>query len=211
MARTKPPIKKPVNITDQRFGRLQAVKLAFRDKHNREFWLFKCDCGQEKAIEKSSVKTGHTKSCGCWQLENNKVVGITHNKSKTREYKIWLGIKKRCLDSNHSTYKNYGKRGIKICDRWLDSFENFLEDMGNCPSDIHSIDRVNNDGNYESLNCRWATRKEQNNNCRRNRLFDHDGLQYTLSQLCEKLNVKYHLIYDRIYVLNWTLEEAICQ
>lgn len=207
----KPPIKKSVDITGQKFGRLTAVKLASRNKHNKECWLFKCDCGKEKTIEKSMVRTGHSKSCGCLALEIRKIVATTHGKNNTREHRIWLGIKKRCLNKKHTTYQNYGARGIKICDRWLNSFENFLLDMGNCPSNTHSIDRIDNNGNYEPNNCRWATRKEQNNNNRRNRLFQYEGSQYTLSQLCEKLNVKYHLIYDRLYVLNWTLEEAICQ
>lgn len=211
MARTKPPVKKPVNITDQRFGRLRAVKLAFRDKHNREHWLFKCDCGQEKAIEKSSVKTGHTKSCGCLQLDNNKIVGITHNKSKTREFKIWLGIKKRCLNRKCHAYKDYGARGIMICDRWLISFEDFLADMGYAPSQFHSIDRIDNNGNYEPSNCKWITRKEQNNNTRRNRIFSYEGKNYTLSNLCDKLGLKYQLIYDRVTKLKWKIEEAICQ
>lgn len=211
MARTKPPIKKSVNIADQKFSRLHAIKLHSRDKHNRERWLFKCDCGQEKIIDKSSVKTGKTKSCGCLQLENNKIVGITHNRSKTREFKIWLGIKKRCLDKNHSTHKEYGGRGIIICDKWKDSFENFLVDMGESPSNFHSIDRINNNGNYESSNCRWATRKEQQNNCRRNRIISYKGDNYTLSNLCDKLGLKYQLVYDRVTKLQWTIEEAVCQ
>ena len=211
MSRTPPPIKQSVNITNQKFGKLYAVKLVSKDKNNRERWLFKCDCGQEKIIDKSSVKTGKTKSCGCWQLENNKVIGITHNKSRTREFKIWLGIKKRCLNKKHSTYKNYGERGIKICDRWKDSFENFLADMGSAPSELYSIDRIDNNGNYEPLKCKWVTRKEQNNNTRRNRIVSYKGNNYTLSNLCDKLGLKYQLIYDRVTKLKWKIEEAICQ
>lgn len=211
MPRKPPPIKKPVNISGQKFGMLYAIKLDSRDRHNRERWLFKCDCGKEKVIEKSSVKTGHTKSCGCWQIENNKVIGITHNKSKTREFKIWLGIKKRCLNKKHSTYKNYGGRGIKICDRWKDSFENFLADIGSAPSELYSIDRIDNNGNYEPSNCKWVTRKEQNNNTRRNRIFSYEGNNYTLSNLCDKLELKYKLIYDRVTKLKWKIEEAICR
>jgi hypothetical protein len=201
--------KKP-DISGQKFNFLTAVKFEY-SKSNRHFWLFKCDCGNEKTIGKTYVLTGHTKSCGCWKLQNNRTIGITHNKSNTREFKIWLGIKKRCLNKNCYAYESYGGRGIKVCDRWVNSFENFLEDIGNCPTNKHSIDRIDNNGNYEPSNCRWATREEQNNNNRSNRLIDFEGSQHTLAQLCKKLNLKYHLIYDRLYVLKWTLKEAICQ
>jgi hypothetical protein len=200
--------KKP-NISGQKFNFLTAIKFEY-SKNNRHFWLFKCDCGNEKIIGKTYVLNDHTKSCGCWKLQNNRTIGITHNQSKTREFEIWLGIKKRCLNKNCHAYKDYGARGIMICDKWLISFEEFLADMGHAPSELYSIDRIDNNGNYEPSNCRWVTRKEQNNNTRRNRIFSYEGNNYTLSNLCDKLGLKYKLIYDRVTKLNWSLEEAIC-
>lgn len=203
-------MSKKSDISGQKFNFLTAIKFEY-SKNNKHFWLFKCDCGNEKVIGKTYVLTGHSKSCGCWKLQNNRTIGITHNQSKTREFKIWQGIKKRCLNRNCHTYKEYGGRSIMICDRWLISFEYFLADMGHAPSELHSIDRIDNNGNYAPSNCRWVTRREQNNNTRKNRIFPYEGNNYTLSNLCDKLGLKYQLIYDRVTKLKWRIEDAICQ
>ena len=120
-----------------------------------------CDCGKTSYENYHSVKYKYTKSCGCLRLNFMKKHGLW----RTSEYRTWDGIKQRCLNANSKGYENYGGRGIKVCDRWME-FENFILDMGNKPSKFHSIDRIDNNGDYEPSNCRWATLKVQNSNKR---------------------------------------------
>jgi hypothetical protein len=119
-----------------------------------------CDCGIESIKYYDSIRWHKTKSCGCL----GKKIGETHGLHKSSEYGSWDGMKRRCYNKAAKDYIRYGARGIIVCDRWKDSFENFFEDMGLKPTPQHSLDRINNDGNYEPSNCRWATPKEQANN-----------------------------------------------
>lgn len=150
-----------VDLTGQRFGRLLVIGLESRNKH-RSHWKCQCDCGNEKIAEMGQLHNGHTKSCGCLRKELNTV----HGKFNCSEYRSWQAMKSRCENKNTTRYVDYGGRGIKVCERWSKSFENFYIDMGNKPSKKHSIDRKNNDGNYEPDNCRWATIPEQQRNKR---------------------------------------------
>lgn len=130
-------------------------------------WVCRCACGKLSYVETRSLVSRPTYSCGCVRVEKMKLRNTTHGMTKTPEYAAWDSLRQRCKNKTSSAYKDYGGRGIKVCDRWLHSFENFYSDMGPRPSSSHSIDRVDNNGDYTPDNCRWATTKEQGGNKRR--------------------------------------------
>ena len=152
------------NITGQRFGRLVVVERQPRTtRRDGVRWVCLCDCGRTMVTLGKRLKTGHTRSCGCLLRE----MKTTHGMAWTPTWRSWVSMKSRCGDPNSTSYKNYGGRGINVCDQWL-SFEKFIADMGERP-DGRSLDRVNNDGNYEPGNCRWATASQQRRNQSRRR------------------------------------------
>jgi len=148
------------NLIGQRFTKLLVTGLAYTDERGNRVWECVCDCGGH--ILATTVKLRHRyKSCGCLVGRHGP---ITHGKTGTRVWNIWAGMLGRCYVKTSGSYRDYGARGITVCERWK-TFENFYVDMGD-PPDKHSIDRINNDGNYEPGNCRWATSKEQRANQR---------------------------------------------
>jgi hypothetical protein len=129
--------------------------------------------------------------------------------SESVEYRTWARMKNRCTNPNHTAYPHYGGRGIAVCDRWMGSFEDFLEDMGRRPTPQHSIDRIDNDGDYEPGNCRWATKTEQSSNYSRNRVLEHGGRRQTLSQWANEVGVSAEAIASRIDAFGWSVEKAL--
>ena len=151
------------NIRGQRFHRLVVVDLLKVHNH-KALWKCQCDCGNTTTALSGNLKSGNTKSCGCLKEETSALSFPIHG-HRTKEhtsitYNSWRGMNKRCYDINNDSYSYYGGRGIIVCERWKDSFENFLEDMGQRPEGT-SIDREDPNGNYEVSNCRWATHSEQ--------------------------------------------------
>jgi hypothetical protein len=156
-----------INLVGKRYGRLCVVSLSPVRQGKAYMWECVCDCGNATSVKVWHLNAGRVKSCGCLSREMTAVRSTTHGGTKLPEYRSWTCMKDRCCDPENNQFSNYGGRGIKVCDRWKGSFSNFLSDMGSKPTGMHSIDRIDVNGNYEPGNCRWATPKEQSRGSRR--------------------------------------------
>lgn len=164
-------VSRAIDITGHKFGRWTVIERAGGGgKNKKATWLCRCECGTEKVVRGDVLRRGVSRSCGCYRDERQRATVTRHGHwvggEATPEWRAWNAMLQRCTKPSHEKYPNYGGRGIRICDRWAESFENFLKDMGMRPSARHSLDRIDNDGDYEPGNCRWATAEQQNRNRR---------------------------------------------
>lgn len=198
---------KRLDVTNERYGKLVALRFVKTDASKRTLWEFKCDCGNTIIKRLGDVRTGDTKSCGCLHRKTLSEEGSMHKKINPRTYQAWNDMKQRCLNPNRTNFKNYGLRGITVCERWINSYENFVNDMGEAPLN-YSLERVNNDGNYNPDNCKWATRSEQNHN-KRLRSDNNSGLRGIHQRKSGKwrVNIKHlgKVIYNKTFD---TIEQA---
>ena len=190
------------DLTGQVFNRLTAISFQESTKKRGTLWKWKCSCGNIIILPASDVKSGNTKSCGCFFKEK-----ITkHNKYKTRVYGIWSSLTNRCLRPNTRHYPRYGGRGITICDSWL-KFENFYADMGD-PPEGYQIDRIDNNKGYYKENCRWTTPKENCRNKSTNIIVEFNGMKMTIIEWAEFFKIPYYTIQRRLK-RGWDVEKAL--
>lgn len=163
-----------IDISGRQFGRLTVISRAPNSRHRFTMWRCRCTCGKETVVWSRHLRRGVTNSCGCLRgdlMALNGHLYATHGHAgkngRSREYESWIGAKQRCFNPHNKGWENYGGRGITMCARWRDSFEAFLSDVGPCPGPGYSLDRINNDGDYEPANVRWATAQQQIANQRR--------------------------------------------
>jgi hypothetical protein len=197
------PVFDPSTMIGKRFGRWLILSYECKAKNRDRRWLCRCDCGTEAVRFESTLKYGTSRSCGCLKDE----VAYIDGRSQCREGKVWRHMLERCCDPTDKRYARYGGRGIKICDRWRKSFLAFYEDMGSRPPGM-TLDRIDNDGDYEPGNCRWATLTEQARNRRTNHLVEYQGQTKTIAEWAEIYNIKASIIYDRIG-RGWAFEAAV--
>jgi len=204
---------KPIIKQGDQYGRLTAVELHHRGERGHQFWMFSCSCGSSKVIALKNVRTKYqpTKSCGCLQVEASKAGGSarTHGFTGTPVYRIWKAMRTRTNNPHTKDARNYSDRGITTCPEWGD-FLVFLSDMGNRPSDNHTLERINNSLGYSAENCVWATRKEQMNNTRHNRMLTLDGVTKTMMEWSECLPIGYSCIRNRL-CRGWSDERALTE
>lgn len=200
-------VAKFIDITGKRFNKLTVISRAESRRQPSgklvTYWNCKCDCGNIRQVRGCDLKDGHIKSCGCLLKR--------HKKSNTRIYTAWNHIIQRCYNSNCKSYKNYGARGITMCDEWLEDFMNFYNwAMRNGYRDDLTIDRIDVNGNYEPSNCRWADDFTQRRNKRNSRYFSINGETKVLADWAKQYNKKPNVIRQRLK-LGWNIEKALTE
>ena len=193
------------NLIRQKFERLTVVSLAGKNKYRDSLWLCRCDCGNERIVKGGNLKRGRTKSCGCLKRQLVAERSTTHGGNGTLEYTSFKHAKTRCTNPNSKNFHDYGGRGIKFL---FNNFEEFFADIGPRPGKEYSLDRINNEGNYEPGNCRWATMKIQSRNKRTNRYLSYQNETLCAKDWAEKLGLNYRTINKRLRN-GWSVEKAL--
>lgn len=214
---------KLIDLTGKRFGRLTVIDRAPNRISKCGLpnvrWNCVCDCGNEVTVDGSSLRNGHTQSCGCYHLDRAIEANITHGDShggvcscKNRLYSVWCNMKSRCMNHNNKRYYRYGGRGITICKEWIDDYASFRQwSYDNGYQDNLTLDRVDNNEGYSPDNCRWVTYKDQANNTSRNVIIEYDGEEKTLMQWSEYLGISYNVLKSRIFQYDWSIERAFTE
>lgn len=182
-----------------KFGRLKVLS-KYKDNPISKLirWECECDCGNIIQINTGNLIYSNTRSCGCLRVDVSHKVNLKHGRSKSPIFNIWSAMKARCYYQKGKHYSDYGGRGIKVCDRWLNSFDEFYEDMGDRPTSKHSLDRIDVNGDYEPSNCRWATKMEQVNNTRKTLFLTYNGTTKSISDWSRFLGINKMTIRSRI-------------
>ena len=197
---------KIIDLTGKRFGKLVVLTLLdCRDSNGSACWKCKCDCGAFKVTNSDDLRRGNVSSCGCIRKKQL----LKHGESGTRLYNIWCDIKKRCYNARCVAYKNYGGRGIKVCNEWRNNYTPFKDwSISNGYKDHLTLDRINVDGDYEPNNCRWVTMKEQANNTRKNVCITYKGERKTIAQWSKITNRHPSTIQYRLHK-GWSVEDIL--
>ena len=183
-----------IDLAGKKFGRLNVLEYTGADARGNSMFLCECDCGNKKIVRGNYLRNGMTKSCGCYREDVIKTHGLSDNPL----YKVWANMNERCTNASLNNYKRYGGRGIKVCEEWSADVSKFIEwSMENGYRNGLSIDRIDNDKDYEPSNCKWSTRKEQARNTSTNVFIDFGGKNMTIAEWSEKLGIKYDVLYKR--------------
>lgn len=190
---------KLINIVGIRFHRLLVLKQIHGSRKCPPKIICQCDCGNITTQFKSNVTSGKVKSCSCHKNQVAKENHTKHGLTKTRTYNTWASMLQRCYNPKNKSFHNYGGRGIKVCDSWQNSFEQFYADVGERPTSLHSLDRIDNNGNYEPNNVKWSLPYEQANNTRRNHILEYQDKKLSMSQAARMIGISYSKLKKRIY------------
>lgn len=199
------------DLTGLRFGKWTVIKRADNNERNKVMWVCRCDCGSERAVLGESLRSGKSLNCGC-ERKTSLAVRNTQNRKyelRGRLYHIWTGIKQRCFNPNEPAYSRYGGCGVIVCDEWRNDFGAFRDwALANGYADTLSLDRIDNNGNYEPSNCRWASDVVQNNNRKNNRFIKYNGETHTLADWSRITGISYYKIKNRFYS-GWPAEKIL--
>ncbi len=204
--RTPPP--NAANLTGRRFGRLVVLGFSGERRSRAPLWVCQCDCGNFCFVRSTDLTNHSTRSCGCLAREESAARLLKHGLAHGDLYRIWERMISRCHNPVNPAFADYGGRGIKVCQRWRDSVQAFVADMGKRPSRKYSVNRKDNNGDYEPSNCEWATDLEQARNTRRNHFITLNGETLCLSAWCERLKIKGDCFHSRLK-RGWSEEEAL--